>query len=489
MWPLFSVLAIFYAALFLFKNKYHVLSEQIYEKYGLDIGLFQIKLSLSAKRRWVTNIPTMKKCKNFYKYGTIISLVLIIPSLAFLVWNLYKIINLAWSSTISILDKDENSDSKLNNIKEELIFQPVLPGVTFPMSEFGVYGFSLLLSTVFHELGHAIAADCQDVKILGYGILIFFIIPAAYVDLSTAELTSLSLTDQLKVYTAGIWHNLVLSLIAFLLLFTLPTVISKPFYHYKTDGVAILQLKSNSSVNGPSGLAIGQVIMAVNDCKVNKVTDFYDCIKTEAHEDKGFCLPKTLIQGMDCGGQECCEKNKNNGTFLNFKGKSVYCLPVRLASNSSVQFCKNQDTEDSENSNFSCLDDYHECVKPVLPYLHEKLWLMKRRKDQKDFLFIGFSTDLLSGIEILSDYVPKYDILPVGLPVLIEKGLYYTCSFSLALALINIVPCVMLDGQFIIKTLMQISCSHTKAFYFSSIFIYLGSGLLLTNLLLTFMLL
>ena len=170
-------------------------------------------------------------------------------------------------------------------------------------------------------------------------------------------------------------------------------------------------------------------------------------------------------------------------------GKSVYCLPVRLASNSSVQFCKNKDTEDSENSNFSCFDDYHECVKPVLPYLYEKLWLMKRRKDQKDFLFIGFSTDLLSGIEILSDYVPKYDIFDIFWPILIEKGLYYTCSFSLALALINIVPCVMLDGQFIIKTLMQICCSPTKAFYFSSIFIYLGSGLLLTNLLMTFMLL
>ena len=115
--------------------------------------------------------------------------------------------------------------------------------------------------------------------------------------MSTAELTSLSLTDQLKVYTAGIWHNLVLALIAFLLLFTLPSLISKPFYHYKTEGVTILQLKSNSSVSGPSGLAVGQIITAVNDCKVNNIADFYSCIKTEALEDKGFCLPRTLIQG------------------------------------------------------------------------------------------------------------------------------------------------------------------------------------------------
>ena len=156
---------------------------------------------------------------------------------------------------------------------------------------------------------------------------------------------------------------------------------------------------------------------------------------------------------------------------------------MRLATNSSVQFCN------QEEDTFTCIDENHECVKPVLPYLHEKLWLINRGKSQKDFLFIGFSTDLISGIEVLTDFVPKYDILPVGLPVLLEKGLYYTCSFSLALALINIVPCFMLDGQFIIKALMELCCSPTKAFCFSSTFIYLGSGLLLTNLLMTFMLL
>jgi len=477
MWPLFSLLAVFYAALFLFKIKCHVLSEQIYEKYGLDIGLFQIKLSLSAKRRWVTNIPTVKKCKNFYKYGTVISLVLIIPSLIFLIWNLYKIINLAWPSSTQQEDQIDKPSADKVNIRDELIFQPVIPGVTFPMSEIGVYGFSLFLSTVFHELGHALAADCQDVKILGYGLLIIFIVPAAYVDLSTAELTSLSLTDQLKVYTAGIWHNLVLSLIAFLLFFTVPSL-TKPFYDYKNKGVVILGLKLNSSVSGPSGLELGQVLIAVNDCPVNKIADFYGCIKSELGQpDKGFCLPRSTIDDLNC--QECC--NQKNATFLAFQGSNPYCLPVRLATNSSVQFCNQKDS-------ITCLDENHECIKPVLAYPHENLWQMKRKKEL-DFLYIGFSTELISGIEIMTDYVRKYEILPLGLPVLLEKGFYYTCSFSLALALINIVPCIMLDGQFIIKTLMQICCSPSKAFFISSFFIYLGSGLLLTNLLLTFMLL
>ena len=95
--------------------------------------------------------------------------------------NLYKIINLAWPSSTQQEDQIDKPSADKVNIRDELIFQPVIPGVTFPMSEIGVYGFSLFLSTVFHELGHALAADCQDVKILGYGLLIIFIVPAAYV--------------------------------------------------------------------------------------------------------------------------------------------------------------------------------------------------------------------------------------------------------------------------------------------------------------------
>ena len=88
----------------------------------------------------------------------------------------------------------ENSETKLD-IRDELIFQPVIPGVTFPISDVGVYGFSLFLSTVFHELGHALAADCQDVKILGYGLLIIFIVPAAYVGKWTLKSIQVSIKE------------------------------------------------------------------------------------------------------------------------------------------------------------------------------------------------------------------------------------------------------------------------------------------------------
>jgi len=124
-----------------------------------------------------------------------------------------------------------------------------------------------------------------------------------------------------------------------------------------------------------------------------------------------------------------------------------------------------------------------------LDFQYEILWQIKRH-DPKDFLFIGFHTDLIAGIEGISNYSPRFAMLPLSLPTIVEKCLYYTCSFSLALAMINIVPCLMLDGHFVIKTFLALWCTNTAtAEYISKFFVYFGSSLLLANMFLTFLLL
>ena len=38
-----------------------------------------------------------------------------------------------------------------------------------------------------------------------------------------------------------------------------------------------------------------------------------------------------------------------------------------------------------------------------------------------------------------------------GIPEMIERGFYYVVAFSSALAVLNAVPCIKLDGQHIVK--------------------------------------
>ena len=85
MWTAIFWILIFYIALFVFKSWNPKLSERVYEKFGIDIGLFQIKLTFSAKSRWVSNISSIRRFKAWYKFGTILSLILMVPAFTFLV--------------------------------------------------------------------------------------------------------------------------------------------------------------------------------------------------------------------------------------------------------------------------------------------------------------------------------------------------------------------------------------------------------------------
>ena len=69
---------------------------------------------------------------------------------------------------------------------------------------------SLLLCSVYHEMGHAVSAISENVRVLGFGVFVLFLIPAAYVDLPTDQLVTKSNLQKLRVFSAGVWHNIIL---------------------------------------------------------------------------------------------------------------------------------------------------------------------------------------------------------------------------------------------------------------------------------------
>jgi membrane-associated protease RseP (regulator of RpoE activity) len=77
------------------------------------------------------------------------------------------------------------------------------------------------------------------------------------------------------------------------------------------------------------------------------------------------------------------------------------------------------------------------------------------RRGQGHFIFAGSPAELFQSVET-SSYVPRAPFLPLRLPARAAKLLHYTASISLALALLNVVPCYMLDGQHIVSALLQL---------------------------------
>ena len=77
----------------------------------------------------------------WFNIGTILTLMLIIPSMILLLVTAFN--------SISTLGSE---------IKEETILQPVIPGLNLPKSEFLHYIVTLFTCTIIHEFGHAFAA-------------------------------------------------------------------------------------------------------------------------------------------------------------------------------------------------------------------------------------------------------------------------------------------------------------------------------------------
>ena len=66
-------------------------------------------------------------------------------------------------------------------------------------------------------------------------VLVLWFLPVAFVSLSTTELEEISAWRRLKIFSAGVWHNIVLSGIAYVLLVNLVPALFAPLFQVMID--------------------------------------------------------------------------------------------------------------------------------------------------------------------------------------------------------------------------------------------------------------
>ncbi|KAI0241860.1 Membrane-bound transcription factor site-2 protease [Lamellibrachia satsuma] len=408
---------------------------------------------------------------------------------------------------------------------DKQVLTPVMPGVNLPMNQISYYLLTLLVCGILHELGHAIAAVreqvrvcgfglfvfpsprtyvnlyteylcfqssavCgfglfvfpstpeEQVRVCGFGLFVFAIYPGAYVNLYTEHLQVISPMRQLRVYCAGVWHNFVVVLAAIAVLMSLPWLLS-PFYH-TGSAVVITSVVEGSSVSGPRGLYVGDEVRSMSGCRVSGITDWLMCINgaMAARTSSGYCMPLPLLDKYNialdvytdaAGTTQCCRNSsathlcflyhtKSGGRISHITRLQKYaCLPARTTTDRPL--CRLQ--SDCYNPTVP-----HVCVVPSVDNSTKLLRVERRRSSA--LLFLGYPLDLHYAVT-LSDYVPNYSFVPVNLPYSIETFcncysskfldavLRYVISLSGALALLNVVPCYALDGQFILHALIELS--------------------------------
>lgn len=81
---------------------------------------------------------------------------------------------------------------------------------------------------------------------------------------------------------------------------------------------------------------------------------------------------------------------------------------------------------------------------------------MKISCASKNVIYMGHPYDLMQTLEI-SQYIPKYKFMNSRLPDIVERIFKYIIIFSLGFAVINVIPCLAMDGQHIINALLNVT--------------------------------
>lgn len=375
--------------------------------------------------------------------------------------------------------------------ESKVIIEPVLPGVNLPASELGYYSLTLVLCSIIHELGHALAAVLENVNLIDTGANIFYILPVAYVNLSTEKFSSLTRKNILKILCAGVWHNLVLTLFAFLLFYALPFIFSS-FYHIN-KGVTVADMLKHSPLVGPKGLNIGDTIYKINDCDIYDEDKWYSCLRGLENHRPAFCIESDLVHSFDesiplkhleNGNLDCCDREKSKNICFEYLDMadgilelpSHACLPGRTVVEKSMNFC----TTDTH----MCPSGFF-CFRPILA---NGTNLFKIICNQKNVIYLGLASDIYRTVEI-SSYIPNIFFKSTVLPDIVTKFVKYTAVFSLGLAIVNVIPFIYMDGQHIADILGMIllrkSCGKSGARVITMIITWFFTFILIIQCLMT----
>ncbi|XP_005109480.1 membrane-bound transcription factor site-2 protease [Aplysia californica] len=376
---------------------------------------------------------------------------------------------------------------------EHQVLTPVMPGVNLPTSQISYYMLTLLVCGILHEMGHAIAAVREQVRVNGFGLFLLLLYPGAFVDLSTEHLQAVSPLRQLRIYCAGVWHNLVIAVAAAVVLVLLPGFLM-PFYSTGIS-VVVTGVVSNSAVSGPRGLKVGETVTRINDCHIKSIADWSSCVSASMREKwNGHCLPVALIKELDTSPRSMINRSQNQNPW-----EVIDCCN----STSPTHLCFMYHTKKNADTNYACLPArtatdrpmcrlQSDCYVPkmeaacVYPAVDNETRLLRIFHGQRPpLLFLGHPLDLYYSVS-LSNYVPKISFIPVNLPFVIETFCKYIISLSGALVILNVVPCYALDGQYICRAFLELVLRPTvpdpeiRNFVYSLVVLF-GTILLIIN--------
>ncbi|WP_406535265.1 site-2 protease family protein [Methanobrevibacter sp.] len=224
--------------------------------YGVELNFPVIMWKTQRLRGLISRISNFSP--TFWRWYMNVGIVVAFGAMIFITWTLI---------------------SSLPSVFETPAVSIVIPGVDMPGSSIYVplfYGLIALASVlIVHEFSHGIQAVGEKISIKSIGLLLFIILPGAFVEPDEDELKNAKRSSRLRVYAAGSIANITLAIIAILLV----SLISMGIPHYfAEDGIAIDRVVSDSPSDGI--LKDGMVLEAIDNHKITDAESYTNIVSS-----------------------------------------------------------------------------------------------------------------------------------------------------------------------------------------------------------------
>jgi membrane-associated protease RseP (regulator of RpoE activity) len=190
----------------------------------------------------------------------------------------------------------------VNNIYKSLIAPEAVPGVALvlPIQVKGVFFvpffywiISIFVLAIVHELSHGVVARLHKIRVKFSGFafigVLLPIIPAAFVEPDEKQLRKKPAKQQLAVFAAGSFANIVFGFIVLALFILVAPVTVSSFV--KPNGVVVTGFAEGFPA-ADSGLSTGDVITAVDNTPIKHLDNFTAYLQTKKPGDNVIVATK-----------------------------------------------------------------------------------------------------------------------------------------------------------------------------------------------------
>ena len=380
----------------------------------------ELPTTIKSRRRKSLKINL---CRQFYRCGALVGLLTSISSTGLLLYIIFNSIKSA-TSTTSISNKESPQQSSTS------ILTPLVPGVNVPYIHIIYIFFGYTVSTIVHECGHALAMATVGAHIDSVGWFIMAGLPGAYVGCDSNTVQVLKPHRALRVYFAGVWHNVLLVLVTIATVYVWRwTPIIPSLFYQSSDGVNIVSIQPNSlgaNLWIRAGVDVGSRIVAIND------------LPTMSLEQYENVLVDILTRKQN--------KNKNKNITTTYKER----IDVRFSTSTRT-----------------------------MPWRQgpESLYHDIQVVDMRPGVLLSGACNMTS--PIFCYHLPQYILLIVS----------YIASISAGLAFINSLPVLWLDGDDALGAWLQLllpSSSFNKLKQIKNVVLMFGTAVLFVVLFISF---